>query len=149
MEGLHPVTVREALQAAIQNAGLDKTVAVHAYDPGAPHHQYPALIIGHGTGVDYAITFGPRGIAVLNLQVEIRTSAVEPAGGGRQLDELLAAGTGANSSVFDALRSDPTLGGVVGDCTVKSATPPRYVDDESGTYWTSTLPITVHQARSA
>lgn len=151
MAGLIPRTVREALAQQLTN-NLQMVIGVHAYAPGSDPDfvpAYPAILIGHADGTDYALTFGARGIAQMSLEVEVRTASGDNGVSAEMAaDDLFAAGTGANSSVYDALMTDVTLGGVVSTLKVESVSPPRPIDTTSGR-WSFTYTVSVYAPRSA
>jgi hypothetical protein len=149
MAGLNPRRVREAVKAALDGSGLSRTVAVHAYAPTADPDftaQYPCVLIGWADSADYRMTFGAQGIASLPLELELRTQSADGISAEMALDDLLAAGTGAAASIWDALDADPTFGGVVtaaSKCVM--TTPPRPLGDGR---WSCTFTLTTHAARS-
>ena len=148
MAGLIPRTIREAVKKTIDSAGLGRSVAVHAYaptvDPDAVS-QYPCILIGWADPADYRLTFGAQGIASLPLELEIRTQSADGISAEMALDDLLAAGTGAGSSIWDALDSDSTLGGAVARTICVMSAPPRPQGDGR---WSASLVLTAHAARS-
>jgi hypothetical protein len=149
MAGLIPRTIREAVKKTIDQAGLGRTVAVHAYaptvDPDAVS-QYPCILIGWADPANYRLTFGAQGIASLPLELEIRTQSADGISAEMALDDLLAAGTGSGSSIWDALDTDRTLGGVVtAATTLVMSSPPRPQGDGR---WSASLVLTAHAARS-
>jgi len=148
MAGLIPKTIREAVKRTIAEAGLGRTVAVHAYAPTADADavaQYPCVLIGWADPAQYRVTFGAQGIASLPLELEIRTQSADGVSAEMALDDLLAAGAGAGSSIWDALDSDATLGGAVRTSTCEMTAPPRPLGDGR---WSATLVLTAHAARS-
>lgn len=146
MAGINPRAVREAIQASIRAAGMSRDVAVYAYPPESL--AYPAVTIGWAQG-DYAITFGAAGIAQMRFAVDVRTTAAEIDSAAIALDDLLSAGTGAASSVYDALTADPTFGAAVGGSAVTDFTPPRRSQAVDGTpEWVATFVVTATQPRS-
>ena len=148
MAGLIPRTIREAVKATIDSAGLGRSVAVHAYaptvDPDAVS-QYPCILIGWADPANYRLTFGAQGIASLPLELEIRTQSADGISAEMALDDLLAAGTGAGSSIWDALDSDATLGGAVRTSTCVPSSPPRPQGDGR---WSASIVLTAYAARS-
>lgn len=148
--GLNIGNTREALKATIVKAGLARDIAIHAYDPyleAEAHHQFPAIVISIAdNGIEYRRTMGAHGIASLTLLLEIRTQ--DGPDGERVMDDLLNAGTGTSSSLFDAIASDPTLGGVVADAVALSVTSPRRMSNGTTTFWSARMALTVTQPRS-
>ena len=156
MAGLNIGTIRTAIKTVLDLSSIARDVAVYAYAPGPDPDVvpgYPAVLIGHGNaGVDYMLTFGSRGLTQMDLEIEVRTASGD---GGmsaeRVLDDLLSAGTGTTSSIFDALNTDPTFGGV---CTsvVTKVSPPRPIRPAGpGTpvmFWAATFTLTINQPRA-
>lgn len=151
MAGLNISQVRTSVKDALSKAAFARKVAVHAYDPYTDpeaHHQYPCVIISIGDdGINYRTTFGAAGVAQLVLRLEVRTP--DGPDGEKMMDDLLGAGDGATSSLFDALANDETLGGVVGSAVALSVTAPRRFTNGTNNYWSATYSLTVNQPRSA
>jgi hypothetical protein len=153
MAGLNPAAVREAVKAQLDNAGLARTVAVHLYHPGGDDDdaitQYPCIIIGWADSADYRETFGAQGIASLPLELDIRTQAADPRSAEKALDDLLAAGTGADSSIFDALDADVTLDATVSVSQITMTQRPEPQRTPNGVlYWSARLSLACRMPRS-
>jgi hypothetical protein len=153
MAGLAIQTIREAVKTLIDGYGITPTAAVHAYPPfitADNTQQYPCVLITHAAaGTEYATTFGPKGVAQLSLMLEIRTNAADPVSSAIAMDALLSAGTGATRSVFDAVASDPTLGGLVSTSSMLDITQsPTLFQGDGVVYWSAKLALTVYQPRS-
>lgn len=150
-EGFNLRAIRKAVQDTLRLAPIARTVAFHAYDPfndPAGHHQLPAVIISIADdGIKYRGTFGAAGLASVVLQLEVRTQ--DGPDGEAMMDDLLSAGTGADSSLFDALTADPTFGGVISVGTTLESSSPKRMKNESMTFWSATFKLTCHQPRSA
>jgi hypothetical protein len=150
MAGLNISQVREAVKKALSGAAFARTVAVHAYDPHTDpeaHHQYPCVIMSIGDdGIQYRTTFGARGVAQLALRLEVRTP--DGPDGEKMMDDLLSAGTGATSSLFDALAADETFAGTIASGVALSVTAPRRLTNGTSNYWSATYTLTVNQPRS-
>jgi len=148
MAGLTPKLVREALQKQLAN-NLSRDVGVHAYAPLLDVREftgYPAILISHAPeSTDYALTFGSQGIAEMHLLVEAFTDSPDGVSAEMALDDLFAAGSGASSSVYDALMSDVTLGGLTHTLRVVDVRAPRSLGDGR---WSAGWVIAVCQARS-
>ena len=148
MAGLNPKAVREKLAEQLAN-NIQRGIGVHPYAPmldadAVP--SYPVILIGHAQeSTDYALTFGPQGIAEMHLEVEVRTHSADGKSGEIALDDLFAAGSGASSSVYDALLSDVTLGGQCRSLRVVSVRPPRPLGDG---VWSAAYIVAIYQARS-
>lgn len=149
MAGLNPEAVREALAQQLAN-NIQRGVGVHAYAPMIDPNDvpaYPAILIGHADpSTQYEVTFGPRGIATMHLEVEVRTQSADGVSAERLLDQLWAAGDGQSSSVFDALNTARDLGGVVSTMTIVSARAPRPLGNG---VWSAAYVVAVHQPRSS
>jgi len=154
MAGLDIKATRNAIATVLEAASIGQDVAVYAYSPGPDPDIVtgsPAILIGHAPGTDYRLTFGARGLAQLKLEIEIRCTSADGVSAELALDDLLNAGTGATSSIFDALTADPTFGGVVGNSELSDPTPPRPVrPGGSGpvAYWSASFTLTIYQPRS-
>ena len=109
--------------------------------------QFKAVIlIGHAQeSTDYALTFGSQGIAEMHLEVEVRTHSADGRSGEEALDDLFAAGSGASSSVYDALLSSDTLGGTISRLRVVNVRPPRPLGNG---VWSAAYIVAIYQARS-
>ena len=146
MAGLNISAVRYGIAAVIQG-NLERAVNVYAYPPAIL--QYPAISIDHAGG-NYAVTFGAQGLAQLALRVTIDVTAADMQAAAIALDDLLCAGTDATASVYDALTSDPTFGGVVGGSSVTDYTPPTQTiaAGDGVPVWRASFVVTVYQPRS-
>lgn len=151
MAGLLPKVIRQAIVDTIRSAGVSRPLALYAYRPvtGDPT-EYPCVIVSHARGADYATTFGAAGIAELPLQVEIRTQATDGTSGEMALDDLMSAGLGSDSSIYDALDADRTLGGKVATFIVAGIEQPeeRVLRDGTSTYWRGAFVLAIKQPRS-
>lgn len=148
MAGLNPKAVREALKSQLAN-NLSRVVGVHAYAPLLDVREfssYPAILISHAPeSTDYALTFSDQGIAEMHLLVEAFTDSPDGISAEIALDDLFAAGSGASSSVYDAILSSDTLGGLVARLRVVDVRPPRSLGDGR---WSAGWVVAVYQARS-
>lgn len=148
MAGLTPKAVREALAAQIAG-NVQRGIGMHAYAPLIDTEEapaYPAGIIGHAQeGTDYALTFGPDGIAEMHLEISFYTHSADGKSAEQALDDLIAAGDGAGSSIYDALMADVTLGGIVRTLRVVNFRPPRSLGNGK---WGASYIIAIYQARS-
>lgn len=154
--GLSPEAARAAIKTTLESALSDVTVWDYApnADPDDVLDAYPCVLVRHsrrpytlpgGDRTGYAGTFGPRGLATMSFDLELRTQSADGITAERLLDGYVAAGTGATCSMWDALAGDTTLGGVVGGSTVSDFAPPRPLG--SGV-WSATWTLTVHQRKS-
>lgn len=150
MAGLVIGTIRAALKTRLDAATMTRSVAVYDYcDDRDAVTQYPCIFIGHADPIEYAVTYGAQGIAQMSFEVEVRTQAADNRSAEKVLDDLLSAGTGATSSLYDAICADRTLGGTCHTLTVVAATPPRKGVANGGTiYWSSTYTVTIAASRS-
>lgn len=135
------VAIRQQLAMTIQD-GIDEAVNVYPYLPGSP--AFPCIVIT--PAADYRSareTFDANPGYTLNYDLLFgATSSVEDAQ--ILLDQLLSNDNGA--SVEDALNADPTLGGLVDDIIVGSATTAR-AGDPNAAVFTATLLVTVYANR--
>lgn len=127
MSGLTLQAIRVALATQI-SANLARGTSVHPYDPG--DHTQPAVVIRAADDyIAYFGTMGPNGVSDILLDVDVEVAAAQSASAYIAMDDYLSAGTGNDSSVVDAIHSDRTLGGVVGDCICLTADGPTERDD--------------------
>lgn len=110
------VATAKAIQTAIK-AGVDTAkISVRAFpEEGA---ETDAVITVRCVGVEYRRTFGADGIAEVSWALDVAVAC--PAGVGdsyRLLMDLI--GTGNNNSIFDAIATDPSLGGRVRTATAQ------------------------------
>jgi hypothetical protein len=111
--------IREALAAQI-NANTGRELHAYAYPPGSPG-EMPAVVVRAGEEyVNYYVDQGAQTDVTFILDV-IAPCRVSLEDGLRVLDELLSADAGEPNSVFDAIETDPTLGGAVVHCEVLTA----------------------------
>lgn len=151
MAGLVIGTIRTALKTRLDAASMTRSVAVFDYAPDDPDAitQYPCIVIRHASPIDYAVTFGPAGIAELPLLVEVRAQAADGRSAEKVLDDLLSAGTGATSSVYDAIMGDVTLGGACRTLRIVAASPPTPRQTPQGKpYWSTSYTVTISASRS-
>lgn len=132
--------IREALADQIK-ANVQATPNVYAYLPDAP--QWPLIAVTPDDPfVSYAESMGPQPFCRLHLLVRIgATGLAEDAA--RFIDEMLAVGSATNSSVFDAIKIDQRLGGLVSNLDVGEA---RLVPGgpENAGYFEAMLPVTIY-----
>lgn len=150
MAGLHIPTIRTALKTRLDAATMTRPVAVYDYvdDPDAVT-QYPFIFMGHAEPIGYEITFGSQGIAELPLRVEVRAQAADNRSAEKVLDDLLSAGTGATSSLYDAINADRTLGGACRTLLIESASPPQPRTTANGiNYWSASYTLKIQASRS-
>lgn len=148
MAGLNPGTIRTAIKAQIDAASISRALTVYDYPPETV--AYPCVAILHADeSPDYAVTFGPSGIASMPFVVDIRTTSADGVSAAKALDDLLTAGTGSTSSVFDALNADHTLGGAIRSFTWSGYTPPQIREDVNGArFMSASFVLLCHVSRS-
>jgi hypothetical protein len=115
------VAIRQALADQIK-AGLDDDTNVYPYPVADP--QPPSITIYPNTSTYFSYwgTFGPNGNADLMFTLKIDVAAQDMPSMSIKIDRYLAVGDGNASSVVDAVMSDRTVAGTVGDCVVLAAT---------------------------
>jgi hypothetical protein len=131
-------TIRRALAGQISE-NVTATPNIYAYIPSAP--KLPCLGISAGEPyVHYSTTMGhPE--ADLHLLVRVITA-------GRAedamvfLDDMLSAGSSTTSSIVDAIRQDPTLGGLVEQC-VPSASSMVAEGEDNTTGFQAVVPVDI------
>ena len=117
--GLNLRAIREAIKAQLDAAGFDRSVTVYAYHPGSL--TFPCIIVRPASDyVGYFTTFGENGLADVQFEIEIQTTG-RVIDAQMALDDWLSVGSGATSSLVDALMADVTLGGAVQTCRLLSA----------------------------
>ena len=148
MAGLDPGAIRTAIKTQLGAASISRAITVYDYPPEAC--SYPCIAILHaGESADYAVTFGATGIASMAFRVEIRTTSADGISAAKALDDLISAGTGADSSVYDALNADHTLSGAIRTFTFTGFSPPQIREDVTGTrFMAASFTITCHASRS-
>lgn len=153
--GLSPQNAREAIGRTLESL---RDVKVYPYAPNADPDdvldKYPCVIIRHsrspysplgGDRSGFAGTFGPRGLANMSFDLELRTQSQDGITAEKAMDEYVAAGTGAGLSMWDALATDTTFGNVVGGSSVTNFTPPRPI---AWGVWSATWTVTIQQRKS-
>lgn len=106
------VAIHEALSAQVV-AGTGREVRGYPFQTGGSY-ELPCVVVCPGEDyIDYHADMGTECDMnlILEVRVDSRTSIEE---GLRKLSELLSADAGLPNSVIDAIESDVTLGGVVG-----------------------------------
>ena len=116
---LDPYTIHVALADQIRDY-IAADVNVYPWPHRTP--DLPAVSIWPGAEyLAYIGTFGPNGIADMMLEVVVQQSAADDESEFKFLSDLLAVGTGAGSSIMDAVHLDRSLGGLVEDAVVLTA----------------------------
>ena len=114
-----PWAIRVALADQIRaNVAAD----INVYPHGKRNPDNPSIQVRAASGhIAYIGTFGADGIGDMMLELVVSMDAADDESEVRFLCDLLSAGTDAESSLFDAVHSDRTLGGVVSDAVVLTA----------------------------
>lgn len=100
-------TIRAAIGDQLR-ANLDRQTTVDEHNVS---EALPRVSLVLDETPSYFLSFGPSGIASVRFSVLIVPGGVDKSAVMR-LDDYLSVGTGNGSSVIDALKSDPTFGGV-------------------------------------
>jgi len=120
--------IREALASQLR-ANISKNINCYSYDVGAG--TFPAITIDAGSPyIAYHESFGDRALAGIELVLRITTTSADGASSWLLMDSLLSPGLVNTMSVLEAVELDSTLGGVVANVWVSSASEPRF--NESG-----------------
>lgn len=143
--------IREALAAQ-----LNTVDAIRAYPYPVPNAVSNAAgkvaVLIDAADADYVIyeeTFTEAGLAQVNLALYIEVTAQTPTAAQERLDELLSSGTGQDASIRNAIRADPTLGGVVALTRVLTADPPDFGEAANGVHAaTARVAVEIHCTRS-
>jgi len=134
--------IKATIDAAIDNDRLN----VYAMPEADP--QLPAVILYAAPEfITYRRTFGARGVAEIRFQAEVRVAVGADAMGATSLIYAIA-GTGTNMSLFDAIGTDATLGGVVATCIAEGFSGVTERGDPATPYLSATLGITLAEPRS-
>ena len=144
---IDPFAFAAAIKATIDDAIDGNRLNVYAMPVADP--ELPAVIVTPGSPfVAYRRTFGSRGIAEVRFDLEVRVALGTDAVSATTTMYSLA-GTGTNMSVFDAISTDATLGGVVATSTAEDFSRPveRQMPD-GRPYLTATLPVVLIEPRS-
>jgi hypothetical protein len=113
--GIH-VALAEQVRQSIEGRGVN----VYAWPQRSPAN--PSITVYPGVEyVAYIGTFGEAGLADVILELVVEFASIDDESEFRLLADLLSAGTGHPYSIFDAVHSDKTLGGVVADAVVLQA----------------------------
>lgn len=150
MAGLVRSVIRQAIVDTVRRSAVARPLAMYAYKPitGEPT-EYPCLLVSWADGANYASTFGAAGLAEIAVSVELRAQSADSLSGEQVLDALMDAGTGADSSVYDALNADRTLGSKVATFTVLDIEQPEERTSPDGTtYWRGAFILSIKQPRS-
>ena len=123
--GLTIGTIREALADQIDNY-LERDSNVYARPVGDV--QYPAITVDFPDGeyVDYQETMTGYGVSAVRFIIVVETAGMDREAASIAIDDYTSAGQGNTSSIFDAILSDVTLGGVVATTMVSSPTVDRF-----------------------
>jgi len=131
--------------AAIRTALVDKiraTVArdVNVYPYPLQNPNLPSVTVtagGSGGYIDYQVTSGTSPVCDVYFTVTVVATAADEVSPQIVVDDLLSAGTGQGSSLIDALIADRTLGAVVQNLHIGTASTPRTQVDDSGAFTVS------------
>lgn len=129
--------IRKAIKAQLLVKIEGRQVNVYEYPVGKPVAPYIELIMAQTP--DYYMSFGASGIASVQFLVRIVPGNVDESAAIR-LDDLLSIGVGNQASVIDALKSDPTFGGVANTFEVE---PGEY----DAVNVTADLVVTIHVSK--
>jgi hypothetical protein len=142
------VTIRQAIADRIES-----TCSIKAYAFDINSTVYPRAIV-LVDNVEYHSSFG-KGVSIVNMQVEVKTTAAEPIPAQQALMEFVDAGTGETQSIIDALElvasggTNPNVGSAVEDIQVVSVRLSPGAQLESGVYeFTATFVVSVAVRRN-
>lgn len=144
---IDPEAFANAIKATVDAAPIDgDRLNIYAMPEAEP--QLPAVIIyADNPFITYRRTFGARGLAEIKFRAEIRVAVGADALSATSLIYAIA-GTGTNMSLFDAIGTSPTLGGVVGDCVAEQLSGITEAGGPAAPYLTASLGITINEKRS-
>jgi hypothetical protein len=115
MAGLNLQAIHEALANQIQSY-VGRQTNVAAFPDGSSNYPMITVFSDPSGYVDPYSTFSGNGYAEVMLRVKVEVDAVDDSSKCIKILDYLSVGTGNTSSVFDAIRSDHTLGGLIDDC---------------------------------
>ena len=121
MSGLDITAIRQAIADQLRT-NLDRETNVYPYWVEAP--QFPCVMVVPEQGgefVSYFRTFTAQGLSELRFELHIWTVGTDATSAQRAIDDYLSAGGDNQSSVLDAVMTDPTLNGVVESCVPLTA----------------------------
>lgn len=110
--------IREGVEARIAAVFASNGESVSIYPFLIASDVYPQITVTMGNpGIEYHSSYG-LGLSVVNLAIEVRTTAADPVSAQIALSKFANAGTGETKSIIDAVESittgnTPTLAGVV------------------------------------
>lgn len=146
--------IREAIADQLQ-AQLPE-LHCYAFDPGTVVN-YPCAIVYPAGGpsgefIGYQQSFGSRGLAGIEMGVEVRVNAADPVSAQRAIGVLVS--TGASGSVHDALMA-PTatdgqaisFGGVVENAFCPSVSPPTLRTEGSADVLVAVFRLVIKERR--
>jgi hypothetical protein len=144
------IAVAAQIVAAV-NATTDPGLKVNGYGHPPDSPELNAILVfprpfDDGQYVTHHGTFG-NGLCEIGLRVEIRVGGPNE-DAARRMDAYL--GSGAVTSVIDAIETSPTIGGLVQDCYMSGASvPARFVNPDDGREWlASSIDLQVRARRS-
>ena len=132
-------------------ARLATITGLRVYDTAPDKPETPAAVVLFGADpfIDYLQAYA-AGLIEISFEIRLIVKGTVDRAWQDQLDEFLSAGTGAPSSVLDAIAEDPTLGGTVNKAFVHGAA--KYGTLPAGPdavpYGTATLLVTAHVPRT-
>jgi hypothetical protein len=123
--GCNPKAIHEALANQIR-ARISADVEVYAWPQRSPANKSVTVWPGSGgEWINYIETFGANGTAIMMVELVIDFDSIDDESEFALLSDLASCGTsggtGAPSSLFDAVHSDRSLGGAVQDAIVLTA----------------------------
>jgi hypothetical protein len=143
----NPKEIREALAEQLRQ-NVARGINYFAYRPANPPVPYVAVICDDPY-VGYHETFATATTGALcdvRFMIEIGHSG-EAQSAQIFIDELLASGTGQQSSVIDAIEADRTIGGTVETCIVLRAGPITPTDPDRSAHF-ALVPLQIALRRS-
>jgi hypothetical protein len=126
--------IAEAIKAQLV---LRISRAVHVYANEPANVDFPAIVINLAGDINYHASYGGKPMTEFDFDIEVRVSASN-IDAGMAINDYLSVGVGKDSSIHDAIFADRSLGGLVEDCYVLTATAPTWVvDQERAISWRS------------
>lgn len=123
--------IAEAIKVQLL-AEVSREVNIYTNEPW--EFKFPCIVINLGSDLNYHGSSGSKPLAEFDLDLEVRVSAAM-VDSGIAINDYLSSGAGKTSSIHDAMMAgrDPaendTLGGLVEDCYVLTASQPTWIVD--------------------
>jgi hypothetical protein len=131
------VVLADIRQAVADAVGTISGVAAYAYEPSVTATSSSSdtavmVLAGGPPYVDFNGSFGNARLVQVNLVLRIACQAVDLQSAQARVDELISCGSSSPMSIYEALRTDRTLDGVVENLDSPAVPTPQLVEFEDG-----------------